>query len=338
MRVLKSKKLSTTKTGSTGSGDSPAARRAVSVGKVQASKAKRATSTKGSSASSVKRARFTSSYVLLDPSTVATSQWQNRSRHALLSPDFLSLKTDILKRGGNTVPVLVRPIDVATKNRLASSAAWELAYGHRRLRACAELGLKVRALVESMTDLELIARMHTENSFRTDISPYEKGVQYARMRDARLFASDRQLAAHLGIDVSEVSRTVFLARLPHEVLSTIDAPLSISMDAIKKLQPAWNADSTTVLQRAREINETDGPLPPAVAIGRLVAKRAPSVGASNTQKTVTPLSIKGRRVGEIVASAAGNVTVVLDKPLNSETASSLEAAMLRFARKHANVL
>jgi hypothetical protein len=53
MRVLKNKKLSTTKAGSTGSGGSPAARRAVSPGKVQASKAKRARSTKGGSASGV---------------------------------------------------------------------------------------------------------------------------------------------------------------------------------------------------------------------------------------------------------------------------------------------
>ncbi len=333
MRVLKHKKPSPQKTGPTGGGRSPAERRSVSRGKAKAT-----TPTMSGSASGAKRARFKSSFMLLDPSTVTPSQWQNRSRRAMLSPDYLTLKTDILQRGGNTVPVLVRPINRATGNGLANDAVWELAYGHRRLHACAELGLKVRAFVEPMTDLELIARMHTENSFRKDISPYEKGTQYARMRDAGLFASDRQLAAHLGIDVSEVSRTVFLARLPQEVLTTMDSPLSISMDAIKKLQPAWNADSTTVLQRAREINETDGPLPPAMAIGRLVAKRAPSVGGSNTQKTVTPLSIKGRRVGEITASATGNFTVMLDKPLSAETASSLEAVMLRFVRRHADVL
>ena len=78
---------------------------------------------------------------------------------------FDTLKSSI-KDGGQQVPVLVR--------RATTEGRFEIIYGRRRLRACRELGLKVRANVQDLDDATALLAKGLENAARRNLSFYEK--------------------------------------------------------------------------------------------------------------------------------------------------------------------
>jgi hypothetical protein len=65
-----------------------------------------------------------------------------------VDPGFESL-VDSMRENGQQVPILVRP-------QSASPGRYQVAYGRRRLRAAALLGRMVRAIVQTLTDNELV--------------------------------------------------------------------------------------------------------------------------------------------------------------------------------------
>lgn len=78
---------------------------------------------------------------------------------------FATLKSSI-EDGGQQVPILVR--------RASVEGRFEVIYGRRRLRACRELGLKVRANVQDLDDTTALLAKGLENAARRNLSFYEK--------------------------------------------------------------------------------------------------------------------------------------------------------------------
>ncbi|MEM9043848.1 MAG: plasmid partitioning protein RepB [Pseudomonadota bacterium] len=78
---------------------------------------------------------------------------------------FEALKASI-EENGQQVPILVR--NAGTDGR------FEIVYGRRRLRACQELGLKVRANVQDLDDATALLAKGLENAARRNLSFYEK--------------------------------------------------------------------------------------------------------------------------------------------------------------------
>jgi len=78
---------------------------------------------------------------------------------------FEALKSSI-KDDGQQVPILVR--------KAGTEGRFEIIYGRRRLRACAELGLKVRANVQDLDDATALLAKGLENAARRNLSFYEK--------------------------------------------------------------------------------------------------------------------------------------------------------------------
>ena len=83
---------------------------------------------------------------LLDPHVVAASCWANFDTSA---PDLKRLKVSIEHAGGNVSPIKVRPAP-------AQEGRFEIVFGHARHRACRELGLLVAAVVDEMSDHQLV--------------------------------------------------------------------------------------------------------------------------------------------------------------------------------------
>ncbi|MEY8829733.1 plasmid partitioning protein RepB [Sedimentitalea sp. XS_ASV28] len=88
---------------------------------------------------------------------------------------FEALKNSI-RDGGQHVPILVR--------RAKSEGRYEAIYGRRRLRACRELGIKVRANVQDVDDATALLAKGLENAARRNLSFYER----ARFAEAILEA------------------------------------------------------------------------------------------------------------------------------------------------------
>ncbi len=137
---------------------------------------------------------------------------------------YETLKSSI-QDGGQQVPILVR--------RAGTEGRFEIIYGRRRLRACRELGLKVRANVQDLDDATALLAKGLENAARRNLSFYEK---------AR-FAAVIQAAGHntktvrqvLSLSASGLSHlTKVTDNIPDDVGDQIGA-------APKSGRPKWTA-------------------------------------------------------------------------------------------------
>jgi hypothetical protein len=72
----------------------------------------------------------------LDSKLVKPSRWANRHALSFSGPEFATLKAEIADAGRNVQPIKVRPLAVQP----GQPQEYEIAYGHRRHRACLELG------------------------------------------------------------------------------------------------------------------------------------------------------------------------------------------------------
>jgi ParB family chromosome partitioning protein len=174
---------------------------------------------------------------LLDPQLILRSRWANRHELSFSGPEFEGLKEDIASQGGNVQPIKVRTLP-------DGSGKYEIVFGHRRHQVCLELGIKVLAIIEELDDKHLFIEMDRENRQRKDLRPYEIGVMYAKALDEGLFPSARKLAEEVGIDHSQLSKALSLARLPRDVLNAFQSPLD--------LQYRWATDLTDALQKYPE--------------------------------------------------------------------------------------
>jgi len=114
---------------------------------------------------------------------------------------------------GQQVPILVRP-HPETKGR------FQVAYGHRRLAAASQLGLKVRAVVRNLSDDELVVSQGQENNARTNLSFIERALFAVRLEE-RAFSREVIMSA-LGIDKAAVSKLISVAReIPLELIEAI---------------------------------------------------------------------------------------------------------------------
>src|SRR5258708_1657674 len=120
---------------------------------------------------------------------------------------------ELIRQHGQSVPILVRP-------RTGDTGRYEVAFGHRRLRAARELGIKVRAVVRSLTDEQLVIAQGQENSGRTDLTFIERARFAARLEDRKF--SREIIMASLNVDKAALSRLIAIAtRVPAAVIDAI---------------------------------------------------------------------------------------------------------------------
>lgn len=120
---------------------------------------------------------------------------------------------ELIRQHGQSVPILVRPKPDAPER-------YEVAFGHRRLRATRELGIKVRAVVRPLTDEQLVIAQGQENSGRTDLTFIERARFAARLEDRKF--SREIIMASLNVDKAALSRLIAIAtRVPSNVIEAI---------------------------------------------------------------------------------------------------------------------
>ena len=107
-----------------------------------------------------------------------------------------------IEEGGQAVPILVRPHPEA-------SGRYQIAYGHRRWRACQSLGRPVRAIVRPLSDEDLVIAQGRENNERRDLTFIER-AHFAAALVARGLPR-KTIGAALGVDKSELARLLAVA-------------------------------------------------------------------------------------------------------------------------------
>ena len=236
----------------------------------------------------------------LDPKRVKPSRFANRHELSFAGTEFEGLKAEIQAAGRNVQPIKVRRVGQGDGDQ----DEYEIAFGHRRHRACLELGLPVAAIIEVLTDAQLFTEMERENRERQDLSPWEQGVMYKRAIDDGLFPSLRKLASSIGAQVGNVSTAIQLASLPSEVIDAFPSPLSLQFRWGTALKGAIDKRPDDVLGQARELAALNPKLPAKEVLARLTG-----VGASTTREAPVKLTSKGKVIGFWDKDQKGNVSV-----------------------------
>ena len=181
----------------------------------------------------------------LSPSSIKPSKFANRIEHSFEGADFKAFKEEIASAGGNVQPIKVRP---------TVDGFYEIVYGHRRNRACLELGLEVLALIqENMSDKELFEEMSRENEQRKDLSAYELALHYKRGIDLKLYKNWSEIAAVLGKTKQLVSRYSALAELPKAIVEAFPSPNDIQPKWAEKLRRVVEVDASAVMSAVKGV-------------------------------------------------------------------------------------
>jgi len=115
--------------------------------------------------------------------------------------DFLGL-VESIRESGQQAPILVRPHPDKADH-------YQVAYGHRRLRAARRLGQPVKALVRTLSDDQLVLAQGKENAERRNLSFIERAL-FAKALSERGF--DRKIVGEaLAVQKSELSRLLQVA-------------------------------------------------------------------------------------------------------------------------------
>lgn len=208
---------------------------------------------------------------LIDPQLIDESAYANRHEASFQRQEFADLKAEIASAAGNVQPIKVRA---------KADGRFEVIFGHRRARACRELGLPVLAVIaEAMSDVALFVEMDRENRQRADLSPWEQGVMYERALSKGLFPSQRKLADALGIDLSNAGKCLALARLPEAVIAAFKNPLEIQLRWGGKLAKAFESDPDGLVKRAKAIAKIE-PRPKAAEVFAKLVSGAGEGGGS----------------------------------------------------------
>ncbi|KQU81795.1 plasmid partitioning protein RepB [Mesorhizobium sp. Root102] len=136
-----------------------------------------------------------------------------------------------IEENGQEVPILVR-------QHPDLEGRYQVAYGHRRLRAVRLLRRKVRAVVRPLSDNELVVAQGIENTARKDLSYIERAV-FALSLETHGFGRDLIMQA-LSTDKTELSKLLSVARgIPGSLVKAIGAAPSMGrrrwMDIAEKI-------------------------------------------------------------------------------------------------------
>jgi ParB family chromosome partitioning protein len=157
--------------------------------------------------------------VELDPATVDASFVADRM--AQDDGEYQALR-DSIAASGQDSPILVRP-------HPEGRGRYQVAFGHRRLRAAKELGKSVRAVVRPLSDRELVLAQGQENSARANLSFIERARFAYRLEQGGYDRETIMLA--LSADKTTVSRLItVIDRVPADIVNAIGAAPATGRD------------------------------------------------------------------------------------------------------------
>nr|WP_176024454.1 plasmid partitioning protein RepB [Brucella pseudintermedia] len=158
--------------------------------------------------------------VELDPAQLDVSFVADRLPEAH-DEEYQELLQAIRERGQDS-PILVRP-------HPQTSGRYMIVFGHRRARVARELGIKVKAVIKPLADLEHILSQGQENSARANLSFIER-VFFAARLEALGFEREAIQAA-LTVDYQTLSKMLTIPKaVPEHILLAIGPAKGIGRD------------------------------------------------------------------------------------------------------------
>ncbi len=239
----------------------------------------------------------------LDPSAIDPSFVRDR-----MSGDVDGLRASIREQG-QQVPILVRP-------HPDKPARYQVAFGHRRLRAVADLGLPVKAVVRELSDEQLVVAQGQENNEREDLSFIEK-ARFAHHLN-RQFPREIVIAA-MSIDKSNLSKMLLLVdALPPELIEAIGAAPGIGRPSWQQLAEFVEKSPSSSEAVSYAMSDEVQALPSAERFKSVISKLKPSRVARGLPEVMsTP---DGARLAQVTQSKA-KLEITIDKKATPDFAA-----------------
>ncbi|UOA20423.1 plasmid partitioning protein RepB-20 (plasmid) [Sulfitobacter indolifex] len=177
---------------------------------------------------------------MVDTREIADSALQDRFD----TSDGLDDLIASIRASGQEIPVLLR-------YRRGAGQRYEVVYGRRRIAACRELGIPVRALIREMEERDALKSLARENSARLQRSFIEQAVFATRLEE---YGFDKdEICGLLAVDKTTLSRLSTVARdVPIEVIEHIGSGHEIGrrpwMELRKGLKEAAVRDTSKLLE------------------------------------------------------------------------------------------
>jgi ParB family chromosome partitioning protein len=243
------------------------------------------------------------SVVDLDVSAIDPSFVQDRM------PGDIDGLVESIRDQGQQVPILVRP-------HPEQPGRYQVAFGHRRLRALTELALPVKAVVRDLSDEQLVVAQGQENNEREDLTFIEK-AQFAHRLNKR-FSREVVIAA-MSLDRSNLSKMILLVdALPAELIAAIGSAPGIGRPSWQQL--AELVAKTSSPNHASEFAASDAvqSLPSAERFKALISHLKPARAARGIPQVLsTP---DGARLAQ-VSQSKSKLEITIDRKATPEFAA-----------------
>jgi len=235
--------------------------------------------------------------LLLDPSPIADRLNGHDVRELLES----------IKASGQQVPILVRP-HPETQGR------YQIAYGHRRVRALAQIGHPVKAVVRQLTDEELVVAQGQENNARRDLSYIERALYASRLEKAGY--NRETLMAALAVDKTQLSKLISsVAKIPMDIIEAIGPAPEMGRNRWVALAQKFDTDDQAVFIARSAISSAD--------FGDVETDRRFEIIEKTLQeprparpKAESVVSASGRKVGRVSRSGR-DLKISIDKKFDA---------------------
>jgi ParB family chromosome partitioning protein len=233
--------------------------------------------------------------VELDASLIEPSFVQDRM------PGEIDGLISSIREQGQQVPILVRP-------HPQQPGRYQVAFGHRRLRAISELGLPVKAVVRDLTDEQLVVAQGQENNEREDLTFIEKARFAHRLN--KQFPREIVIAA-MSIDKSNLSKMLLLVdALPAELIDAIGAAPAVGRPSWQHLaelcQTSASASRATEFAKSQDVQA----LPSAERFKAVVEHLKPRGHARRLPQLLS--TSEGERLAELKQSKS-KLEITIDK-------------------------
>lgn len=181
----------------------------------------------------------------LDPAVIDPSPFADRFMDQ--DPTAVELLKASIKEHGQEIPILVRV-------HPTEPGRYQIAYGHRRVRAASELGTTVKAFVRELDDDRLVVAQGIENSAREDLTFIERASFALNLEDGGFQRSLIQTA--LSVDRQEAHKLIGVARaVPNWLIDSIGRAPKIGRPRWQELADLLKGpDAEKKARRATEEN------------------------------------------------------------------------------------
>lgn len=195
---------------------------------------------------------------------------------------------EAIREQGQQVPILVRP-------HPEHPGRYQVAFGHRRLRAVAEIGIPVRAVVRNLTDEQLVVAQGQENNERRDLSYIEKArfAQKLQMRFSR-----ETIMAAMSLYKGDLSNMLsVVGRIPDDIVDAIGPAPGVGRRNWMDLSEQLSSSKVNDAARAYLNDESVASLPSEERFKSILEFLKPK---PEPKKTGVLSSMNGQKLAKIV--------------------------------------